>query len=313
MKIDGRISIASAGVLYGGLTVDASLLAKGGLSTLDISFFFLVISIIPLAPFVLKRNILQKMLTSSKFLGTYALVNTFILLSQFGSLSLGLAPAVVALLLYTQPMWTVIFGKALFKEKIDRVRIAVIVIALLGIVLVTDPFSALPQSSGGSTTLVAELLAVFGGVFLSLWIILGRKGRLDNFKDPVELTFAVRSATCIPIGAISFCALLFGKGLFLGNLHAIYSNLWLLVVFSIFAGTAPDFLFYLGVEKVQSLQAGVILLLEPISSAVISAVLMLSSLTVLQILGGALILVSNYLVIRDSRLSTQNPPANTRI
>lgn len=313
MKVDGRIAIACAGVLYGGVTVDASLLAKGGLSTLDISFFFLVISIIPLAPFVAGRDIFRKILSSSRFLAAYALVNTFILLSQFGSISLGLSPAIVALLLYTQPVWTVIFGRAIFKEKIEVARILVIVVALIGIVLITDPFSAQhPSLSSGSNALFAELLALFGGVFLSLWIILGKKGRLENFKDPVELTFAVRSVSCLPIGGISFFAFVFGKGLFLGSPGSIYSNLWLLIVFAIFAGTIPDFLFYTGVEKVQPLQAGVILLLEPVSTAVLSAVLLIFSLSTLQILGGALILVSNYLVLRESRSTAQNASREAR-
>ncbi|MGI0084303.1 MAG: EamA family transporter, partial [Nitrososphaerales archaeon] len=204
MKVDGRFAIGVAGVFYGGVTVDASLLSKGGLSILDISFFFLVISIIPLVPFVASGNILRKMLSASRFLGAYALVNTFILFSQFGSIALGLSPPIVALLLYTQPIWTVIFGRSLFNEKINTVRLAVIAIALIGVILVTNPFSIQPSFSNEP---IAELLALLGGVFLSLWIILGKKGRLDNFKDPVELTFAVRSASCIPIAAISFLTL----------------------------------------------------------------------------------------------------------
>ena len=139
-----------------------------------------------------------------------------------------------------------------------------------------------------------------GGIFLSLWIILGKKGRLGNIENPLELTFAVRASSSLPIGAISICSLFLGGGLFLSNIPALYSNLWLLIVFSIVAGILPDWLFYLGVDRVQSVNAGIILLLEPVSSAVLSALLMIASLSWLQLLGGAMILFSNYLVLRDS-------------
>jgi DME family drug/metabolite transporter len=299
MRVDGRIDIAFAGIFYGLVTVGASLLSKVGLSTLDISFFFLTISIIPLAPFVLQRNFARRVLSSSGFLVTYSIVNTLILITQFGSISLGLAPAVVALLLYSQPVWTVLLGRIIFHERIDLIRITVIAIALTGIVLVTDPLTAI--SSAGTNKFFAEILALLGGVFLSLWIILGKKGRTSNFKSPVELTFAVRATSCIPIGLISFGSLLFQKGLFLDNIGAVYSNIWGIILFAIFAGTIPDFLFYLGIERVQSLQAGIILLLEPVSAAVLSSIVLLNSLTVLQIGGGALILASNYLVIFDAK------------
>ncbi len=78
------------------------------------------------------------------------------------------------------------------------------------------------------------------------------------------------------------------------------ANLLPLLIFSLIAGTLPDFLFYVGIGNVQSLQAGVILLLEPLSSMIISATLMLASVGLPQIAGAALILLSNYAVIRTS-------------
>ncbi|MDG6994927.1 MAG: EamA family transporter [Nitrososphaerota archaeon] len=52
-------------------------------------------------------------------------------------------------------------------------------------------------------------------------------------------------------------------------------------------------------NTVQSVQAGVILLLEPVSAAVLSALLLISNLGIFQLIGGALILLSNYFVIKS--------------
>ena len=303
MKERGIALIASSGILYGLVTVGGSLLSKIGFSVFDISFFFLFFSVPFLAPFAIKKDpkIFSKMKTNWKYLFTYSMVNLFILFTQFGSLSLGLPPPTAALLLYTQPIWTIIFGRAFFKETITALRVGIIALALVGVFLVTNPLSLFSQTvhSSNSNTSVAEILALVGGVFLSLWIILGKKGRVEQLKEPVSLTFAVRTFSVIPIGIVSFGAYFFRAGLFLGP-KVYSSDIVYLVLFAIFAGALPDYLFYRGVEKVLAIQAGVILLLEPVSSAVISVALGITILSWLQIVGGALILFSNYLVIRES-------------
>ncbi len=300
MKSDGRILIASAGFLYGAITVGASLLSKTGLSAFDISFFFLSLSLIPLAPFVLRRGFLLRMRDSWRYLSAYSLANTGLVLLQFESLKLGLAPAVSALLLYTQPIWTIIFGKIFFAEKVDRTRIGVVALALTGVFLITDPITIFHGFGSNMNTFYGYIAALTGAVFLSLWIIMGKKGRLDVFQKPVELVFAVRGSTLILVSVVSLATLTTGAHVFLANPDAIFHNILPLFAFAIIAGTIPDFLFYSGIEKVQALQAGVILLLEPVSAAILSAVLLIATPSLVQAAGGALILFSNYLVNRSS-------------
>lgn len=313
MKNSGSIlSIASSGMLAGLITVGGSVLSRYGFSVLDISFFFIFYSILVLAPFALKTDsrIFSKMRASWKYLLAYATVNLLILLTQFGSLALGLSPPTVALLLYTQPVWTIIFGRFVFKEKITLTRLGIIALALFGILLVTNPFSLFSQSRPNSIVgsqhveeiPFAEILALLGGIFLSLWLILGKKGRTDQLREPISLTFAVRTFSIIPIGLVSLAAYVFRTGFFLSAPQDFSFGVIYLVLFAIFAGAIPDYLFYRGVEKVLVIQAGVILLIEPISSAIISAVFKISVLSWLQLLGGALILLSNYLVISESAM-----------
>ena len=91
-----------------------------------------------------------------------------------------------------------------------------------------------------------------------------------------------------------------GAHVFLANPDAIYRNIIPLFAFALVAGTIPDFLFYSGIERVQALQAGVILLLEPISAVILSVVLLISTPSLVQAAGGALILLSNYFVNRST-------------
>ncbi|MHB2037253.1 MAG: DMT family transporter [Nitrososphaerales archaeon] len=300
MKKDGRILIASAGFLYGGIAVGGMLLSRAGLSAFDISFFFLSLSLIPLLPFVASRDFFARMRNSWRYLTAYSLANSGLVLLQFESLKLGLAPAISALLLYTQPIWTIIFGKIFFSEKIDTTRIGVIVLALIGVFLITDPITLLQEVGSNASNLYGEIAALTGAVFLSIWIILGKKGRLDIFQKPAELVFAVRGSTLILVSVISLATLTTGAHVFLASPEAIISNIIPLFAFAIVTGMIPDLLFYSGIEKVQALQAGVILLLEPISTAILSIVLLISTPSLIQAAGGALILLSNYFVNRSS-------------
>jgi drug/metabolite transporter, DME family len=314
-----RLSIACSGILYGLVTVGGSLLTRQGFGVLDISFFFIFFSVLALAPFALKKDcsIFSTIKSDWKFFSSYAIVNLCILLSQFGSLDLGLSPPIVALLLYTQPVWTIVFSRLAFKETLTTAKFGIIALAIIGVFLVTNPFSMLIHSQIASAnshptsianSLLAELLALIGGLFLSLWVILGKKGRMSKIKEPISLTFAVRAFSIFPIGLVSLVAYLSSSGLFLSS-SADFSSLDLsyLVLFAIFAGALPDYLFYLGIAKVPATQAGVILLMEPISAAILSVILKISVLSWLQLAGGSLILLANYFVtLDDDKIKGQN-------
>ena len=212
MRHAGQLEIASAGVLYGTITVGASLLSKNGVPVLAISFFFLVFSLVVLAPFALKKGFSGRIKRAFRFLSAYGAIGAFLVLSQFTSLSLGVSPPITALLLYTQPIWTVLFGRLFFSERIDISRAGVIILALVGALFVSDPFSQSAQINLQGSLLVGEIIALLGGVFLSGWIILGKQARSSNFVDPSELTFAARASVFVYISIICISALLLGQG-----------------------------------------------------------------------------------------------------
>ena len=233
LKGEGRIIVATAGVLYGGVSVGGSLLAKTGLSAFEISFFFLAFSLIPLTPFALRQGFVRKIGESWRYLSVYSMVGTGLILLQFESLVLGLQPAVSALLLYTQPIWTIVFGKAFFSEKIDRAKIGMVGLALFGVLLIVNPESFFSQI--GSNNFFGEISALAGGILLSLWIILGKKGRLENFRSPGEMAFAVRGGTLVFVSETCFSILALGYQTFFESPELISTNLIQLFAFSIVA------------------------------------------------------------------------------
>jgi len=235
--------------------VGGTIFHERGITPLEISFFFLGFSLFLLAPFAVRNGLFTKVKQVWRILLIYSCVNTVLVLSQFTALALGLSAGVTALLLYLQPVWTILFGRIFFKERIDLVRVGVIVLALTGMVLVINPFQSNLTSgsqliSGTPTIVLGEIVAIIGGVCLSLWIILGKKMRLGTISDPVQLTFVVRGSSLIPIAIISIVAYTFGTTLFLASPSIIVPNLLPLFLYSVIAGTLPDLIFYIGVKTV---------------------------------------------------------------
>ena len=71
-----------------------------------------------------------------------------------------------------------------------------------------------------------------------------------------------------------------------------------LILFTLCALILPHLLYFYGIKKVPASNAGIILLLEPLVGALLATFLLGQALTINIVIGGALILVSNYLVIK---------------
>jgi drug/metabolite transporter (DMT)-like permease len=77
-------------------------------------------------------------------------------------------------------------------------------------------------------------------------------------------------------------------------------NIWFyMLLFEVFAMIAPQLCYYIGSRKVSASNAGIILLLEPVSASILSVLFLKEILSINIIIGGALILLSNYLVIKE--------------
>ena len=175
--------IAIAAILYGTLTVGAQFFVNLGLSLYEISLYpNLFISLILLPVLLIKRQYMIKK-EMILFFVIYGLIGALLQLTQFGGIVLGVPVTVVALLLYTQPIWTTVFGKLMIKEQITPRKIVAVGIALAGVVLLLRPWDI--ESVGAPIGIISALL---GGVFLSLWIIWGRKSGISKQHHITTIT-----------------------------------------------------------------------------------------------------------------------------
>lgn len=72
-----------------------------------------------------------------------------------------------------------------------------------------------------------------------------------------------------------------------------------LILFSLFLEVISHILYYKGTKKVPTVDAGIILLLEPVVGSLLAAIFLNQALTTNIIIGGILILIANYLIIKN--------------
>jgi len=163
-------------------------------------------------------------------------------------------------------------------EPFNRKVMLALVCALIGTVLVVgiEPGTELPHDA-----LVGVLFSIACGWLYAGAIVCGR--------------FVARRAHTAQINAISFASngsMLFVIGLFTSGLHVVYPlQGWLLLLYLGVIPTVVGYgLFMAGMKTTQATIAGIITLLEPVTAAVLAAVLFGERLTALGIFGALLLL-----------------------
>ena len=256
-----------AALLYGTITAGGQFFINLGLSLFEISVYRAFLTSLILLPVVLiKREymIKKEMLF---FFGVYGFIGGLLELAMFGGIALGVHVAVVALLLYTQPIWTIIFGRLMLRESITATKLTAVVIAMSGIILLVKPWGIRDVKS-----LTGIVVSLVSGVLLSLWVIWGRKSVIQNqhFITTTIGWTGFSAIWLILLWPIFYYFLPYTEITSINVNWPILFLLYLLIYASI-GGVIPHLLFYRGFEKIEASTAGILLLLEPVSAAILAA------------------------------------------
>jgi drug/metabolite transporter (DMT)-like permease len=284
--------VITSGMLFGTLVFGGQIFVNLGLSLYEILIFPLIFGflLLPLIIFKKECNLKKSMFSLFLFMGLFGAITR---LSQFSAVVLGVPVAIVVLLLYTQPLWTVIFSRLLLQEKITKNKVLAIMLVLTGVVTLVNPFN--PMNIGNFSGII---IALIGGISLSAWIVYSRKSAIKKYHH-MTTTFGVVIFVLVFL-IISYPIVYF----FIRDPQIIRLSLdlpmrmWFyLFAFMVISELIPYILLLKGLKKVLASSAGIILLLEPVSAALLAAVLLHQPITPNILLGGSLILISNYIVI----------------
>lgn len=283
-----------AGILFGGITTGARFLAGLGLSLYEISFFTLGLATLMLSPFAMGQKVNWKKL---KYLALYGLAGALLQLAGFAGIILLVPVAVVSLFMYSQPIWTVFLSALFLKERIDKRKILAVFSAIAGVIILVNMISVKNYNIWGT---IAPLI---GGFLLSVWIVGGRKIAIE--KEPASfITFAYCGFTTLwllliyPLFKIIVPQSMFSSLSFTHSSAVWLNLLWIVLISRVIS----NWLFYKGIKKVEASRTGIIVLIEPISVAIISAIAFSQPITISLVMGGGLIIFANYLVMVNKNI-----------
>ncbi|MEA1993242.1 MAG: DMT family transporter [Euryarchaeota archaeon] len=208
------------------------------------------------------------------------------------AVAVGTPVAVVVLLLYTQPIWTTIFGRVFLKERVNTLKKTAVVIAFFGIFLISKVWNV------SSLNYLGVSLALICGILLSVEFIMIQELSIKPryFLVSIFWFYLFRSGFTVIFGFLS--RTITDNSIITSFTFSLPPKFWILILLFAFV---PMFLgmilFYKSVKNVSIVSIGVIMLIEPISGVIYGYFLLGEYVDILTILGGALVLIASVLVI----------------
>lgn len=250
-------------------------------------------------PFVLTRKTILILALSGTFLGLH--FATWITSLEFTSV----ASSVV--LVTTAPLWVALFSPLVLKEKLTKLVIIGLVVALCGGIIVG--ISSNCSTSGGyidcsrlrelwaGSNSLGNLLALAGALLSAAYLMAGRKVR-GRVSLPVY-TFIVYG-----IAALVLIALVVIKGDKVTG-YSSMNYLWILAL-ALIPQSIGHTAFNWAIKYLPAAYVSIALLGEPVGTVILAALLLHETPTTLELLGGLLILMG--IAIATQRITKKIDP-----
>ncbi len=261
MKKLAVVFVLIAGTLWGIIGLFVRHLQSSGLSSMHIVCIRMVLSALMFSVFILfyDRKLFKiKLKDLWCFLGTGVLSVATFSFCYFKAIELS-SLSQASILLYTAPIFVMIFSMLFFKEKLSVMKTVSIVLAFVGCVFVTG------VAVGDSFNLVAVLYGLLSGVCYALYSIFSRFA-LNRDYSPLTITLY----TFIFSGLTS---------LLLVDIRPVYELMMTSAydfvycfVFAFLSSVLPYLTYTLSLKYVKSSTASIIASVEPVVATITGAI-----------------------------------------
>jgi drug/metabolite transporter (DMT)-like permease len=254
-----------AGSLFGLIHAGAKLVLGTGLPFIPFCALYVGLRVLLQLPIVWRVGGFRiKNSTQLFYLLTLGFIGSSLRITEFVGIKDGLPVALVSFLIYLHPVWTIFFSRWLDKEPITRLKVFKLGLALTGMLFLCD----WQQRS------LHQIFLLWGpicaGMLISLWICFSNTAQKKSALSPVGLAFYYDLFSFIPLLFIALSQS--GSSDFYLAVHWISdpNHLLLISAYSLISGLIPNYCFYFGIQKTTSLAAALLMLFEPVVSAVVS-------------------------------------------
>jgi drug/metabolite transporter (DMT)-like permease len=284
-RLTGILLIAISAASFGTLAIFGRLLYADGLDTFTLLFLrFSFAALTMTFLLLLRKEPLPRGKILWQLIGMGALGyagQSFSFLSAIKYASAGL----VALLLYLYPMFVFVLSVIILHEKVTRIKIAALILALVGTALTVDP-------AGGQLTGI--LLAILSAVIYSIYIIVGTN--VMKHVSPIQSSFVIFASAGTVYGGL----------MAMNGTHFPTTNAgWLGIAGIVLVATViPVTTFLAGLERIGPTNASMLSTLEPVVTVLLAGLVFGERLGTITILGGILILIAVILLTKNEATNT---------
>ncbi len=281
MKNKAGTAVVLAGVLWGLISIFIKELSGAGFDSLQISLIRLTVAAVLFTGFLAitdPKKLKIKLRDIWMFIGTgivsVTLFNTCYFYTMISSQA-----SIAVVLLYTSPVWIMLFSAVLFKEKITAKKLAVAAITFAGCVCVTGALEGSIAISG-----FVLFTGICSGVFYGLYTIFGKYALAKYDSMTVTAyTFLFGVIGSLPLGR---------PGKIIELIRGDYTLIFWCVGIGIVSTVLPYFLYTWGLKYMESGKASILVAVEPLVGAVIGMTIYKESHGFIKILGIVMILAA---------------------
>jgi drug/metabolite transporter (DMT)-like permease len=279
-RVIGILLIAASAASFGTLGIFGRFAYEEGMDTFTILFLrFGIAAVIMTAILLFRRESFPRgpvlvQLIAMGALGYAGQSFCYLTATKYAS------PGLVALLLYLYPFFVAVLSMIFLNEKLTRVKVIALVIALVGTAFTVGP-------SGGQLTGV--LLATAAALIYSVYIIIG--ANVMKHVSPVLSSAVIFASAGVVYGSLTAL-----KGPQLPSTNTG----WLVILAIVLISTViPVVAFLAGLERIGPTNAAMLSTLEPVVTVLLAAWLFKDDLLPITLLGGVMILVAVVLLTRS--------------
>ncbi|MBO7430555.1 MAG: EamA family transporter [Spirochaetia bacterium] len=277
------ISVIAAGVLWGIISIFIKGLNGGNLSPVQILQLRAIIASVLMAPclFIIDKKLLCFSLKDIwMFIGTGVISLTFFSMCYFQTI-IESGASVAVILLYTSPIFVILFSLALFKEKVTAVKLTALIMTFIGCIMV----SGLGRDGGGITA-KGFIVGLGSGLGYALYSIFSRYALKKYHVLTITFyTFLFSGITIIPFSGLEMSSIISQPQLLLYG-----------VGIAMFCTVLPYLFYTFGMTKLETGKAAILVTVEPLVGTLVGCCLYGEPMTIVKAFGilltfGAVILL----------------------
>ena len=289
MKISGDLKVVIAMAIFGSIGVFVKNIQ---LPSMEIAFLRSAIASIILicwAAYINKRkstkdeNIKNKLFKNKRNLyllmasGAALGINWFLIFQAYKYTTLSNANLVY----YFSPVFVILFSPILFKEKLTKIKVICVLVAVSGLALIL--FNQPQNSSINYNHYLGVLYALLGGSLYAVIIFLNKKIEGVSGSDRTGVQLSAAALVLLPF-------IVYRNAIHITDFKTVAFILILAVIHTAFGLS----LYFYAMEQVKAQNIALFSYIDPITAVIWGVIIFGDKMNAFQIIGGLLILVSTY-------------------